>query len=130
LLKSDELRQGDLLWSCPRVRLTTAALTQDNESTVETVHAVVLTQSCDLVVRKGKKPKADIVLLCPVYTMKELAKTAPFNEMKSWEECRRGQRPRFHVLNRCESESFENEILLVDFGAAFSLDYEVVVDTA
>lgn len=130
LVRSDELRQGDLLWGCPRVRLTTAALTQGKESKVETVHAVVLTQSCDLLVREGKKPKADIVLLCPFYTKKEVSGTSQFKDLKAWEECRRGQRPRFHVLNRCETEPFENEFLLVDLGAAFSLDYEVVVDTA
>lgn len=124
-----ELRQGELLWQCSRVRLPETDFSEKAEITVESVHAVVLTQSCDLIPRKSGKPKADVVLLCPFHTMSELGENATFKDKQAWENCRKGMLPRFHVLNTCEFDG-QSDFLLVDLGAAFSLDYSVVLDNA
>jgi hypothetical protein len=129
-VEGEELHQGDLLWNCPRARLTPAAIAGAEATAIHRVQAVVLTQSCDLVIRANGTAKAEVVLLCPFYTMQQLADAPPFDKKRTWEQCRKGERPQFHVLNRCEVGANPDDFLLVDLGAAFSLDFGMVAATA
>ena len=124
-----DLRQGELIWTCPRLIHASAALEGEVTTAVEEVHAVLITQSCDLNLRDGR-PKVEHLLMCPFHTKAELATHPKFRSGAAWEEVRKGRVPRFHILDRCDIAPIADEFLLVDLGAAFSLAYAVVIGAA
>ena len=73
VVRGSELEQGDLLLGCPRFVIPPDATRVDTGLVVtrETVDAIVLTQSCDLVVRSDRDCEATDVLLCPFYLMEK-----------------------------------------------------------
>ncbi len=64
----DALEQGDILLGCPRLIVPASAINDPVTARieVETVDAVILTQSCDLAVRADGRCEAADVMLCPV----------------------------------------------------------------
>src|SRR5215204_4238627 len=50
-ISDSALQQGDLIWRCPWIRVAQASIEQKTELKVDPVHAIVLPQSCDLVLR-------------------------------------------------------------------------------
>jgi hypothetical protein len=131
IVAGSELAQGDLLLSCLRFvmpadanRLECVTLTR------ETVDAIVLTQSCDLVVRPDGACEATDVLLCAVYFRKDLDSHPIFGQWQSWEEVRKGRRPFFHVLDACRLAGHETDFALVDFHSIFTSSVAQVRDYA
>lgn len=116
------LEQGDLWRRCPRFVLP-RNLAHGNHGVGErgVVDAVVLTQSCDLVIRADGECEATDVLLCPYYARKDRAAHPVFRRDEAWEEVRKGRRPFYHVLNECTIPGHEQDFVLIDCHALFTL---------
>lgn len=101
LVSGAELEQGDLLLGCPRFVLSGVAPAAGGPvGAVENkVHAVVLTQSCDLAVRPDGRCEAEDVLLCQIGFKREFAGRPVWSKDDAWEEARKGRKSHFHVLN-------------------------------
>lgn len=127
-----DLAQGDLLLACPRFVIPPDAnrLKTGVALTRETVDAIVLTQSCDLVIRSDGDCEATDVLLCAFYLKKDLHEHPVFRKSEAWEEVRKGRRPFFHVLDACRLAGHEQDFALIDFHAVFTLSVSLVRDFA
>src|SRR5439155_21871634 len=127
-----ELEQGDIVPGCPVFRPSAAASSADApvEIIVNRLTGIILTQSCDLVVRADGRCHCKEVLFCPVYSRGELANNEVFARKAAWEEVRKGRWPGYHVLNRCDLPGQEREFMLVDFSEVFTVDVAAVRDIA
>jgi hypothetical protein len=123
-----ELQQGDLLLECPRFVLPPQVLAapEEHKVTVETVNAIVMTQSCDLALRAGGRCEVRDVMLCRFLFRQELAQHATFKQDAEWANARKGKFGYFHVLNRCELPDFPLDYMLVDFHEVFTLNVDLV----
>lgn len=132
VVQGAELQQGDILAGCPVLR---PLFTNVQASTIADVKVnrrtgIVLTQSCDLVLRPDGRSHCKEVLLCAVHSRGELANDPYFGAKTTWEQARKGRLPGYHVLNQCELPGSEREFLLVDFSRVFTVDVEVVRELA
>jgi hypothetical protein len=131
ITRGSELAQGDILRACPRFVIPTEThRTNELVVTRETVDAVVLTQTCDLVLRSDGTCEATDILLCAIYFKNELEHHPIFGKWQAWEEARKGRRPFFHVLDSCRLVGHEHYPVLVDFHSIFTLNVELVRDFA
>jgi hypothetical protein len=132
VVRGHVLEQGDLLRGCPRFVLPPDAARSEANIllTRETVDAVILSQSCDLALRADGECEASDVLLGFVYLKNDLASHPVFGKEESWEEVRKGRRPFFHVLNECSIPGHEQDFVLVDFHALFTLSVPLVREFA
>lgn len=88
------------------------------EVDVETINAIIITQSCDIYKSSVKR-----ILVCPIYTLEEMSKKNPSLESpEERESIRRGYYFGFHLLNRCELSGYELDYLVVDFQNVSSVD--------
>jgi hypothetical protein len=124
------IQQGDLLWKCPLIQVAQESLEAETKFQVENAHAVVMTQSCDLVLRRDGKPKTETVLLARYLARTELSKHPKFSQASAWEEVRKGRLARFHVLNKAKLTDGVEDFALVDLGATFSLPFHLAMNSA
>lgn len=116
LANGDELEQGDLLRECPLFRPTVA-----NEVQRLRADAVILSQSCDLT-----NDKLEIVQVCPIFSLEELAATVErFRNKRGREDLRRGHFPGYHLLSRCELPKHESDFWVCDFRSLFGIHVAV-----
>lgn len=119
-VEGSELRQGDLLESCPIPRFR-PILSQDaepvHEIDVELRDCLVITQSCDL-----SNEKARLVALCPVYSVDTFTETnSGFQKPDKWESVRKGRVEGLHLLAP-RTDPFDSvNCLVVDFREIYSL---------
>ena len=126
-ISDDELRQGDLLDGC-KVPLLGADFGESeklNEVPLASVSLMILTQSCDLVIRSGKsEPKATSVALCRIYTLKEYASVRPdFTNPKAREDARTGRIEGVHLLHSLTDQNDNQSVLIAHFREIFSLPF-------
>jgi len=126
------LQQGDILAGCPVLRplLTDTQASTAADVAVNRRTGIILTQSCDLVLRADGRSHCKEVLFCAVHSRAELANDPFFGGRAAWEQARKGRLPGYHVLNQCELPGSEREFLLVDFSRVFTVDIAVVRDLA
>ncbi len=117
LIGDDTLRQGDLLERCPIMfppEDVNEVINGEQEIEYGEVDVVVLSQSCDLIA-----DKISIVQVCPYYEIDELEWIKKSNgdkdANKRKESIRRGFVAGYHLLNKCDIESFERNYVAVDF---------------
>jgi hypothetical protein len=127
-VRGDTLEQGDILFGCPHFVIPPegAALGGEVRIARETVDAIILTQSCDMVVRADGQCEAADVLLCPLYFKADLSQHPVFKKDEAWEEVRKGRRPFYHVLNECHLPGHEKDFALIDFHAIFTLNVDLL----
>lgn len=132
LVSGPELQQGDILLSCPAFLIPPeAAKSQGTFSVkVESCHAVVISQSCDLAVRADGTSQVDEVMLCPVYFKTELADNKTFRKNEAWNDAIKGKFVGYHVLNRSDLSGHELDFMMVDLRRAYSLSIGLVRQTA
>lgn len=120
---SDELEQGDFLFECPIVIPPTKGEPKDwEEFSISTFNVIIITQSCDLAAKK-----ISLVQVCPFVTLEEFCATnTNFDNYKSKESIRRGYLPGYHLLNKCEYLSKDDEFLIVDFKSTYSISFDFV----
>jgi len=132
VVEGGDLEQGDLLRDCPVPRLPEQATLADLQGadeggagpdiTVECANVVVLSQSCDLALKKVWR-----VLVCRYHSLAELAtQEQVFQEPKRLEEIRRGYLPAYHMLNCCDLLGHAHGIQVVDFRDPVGLPLDFV----
>lgn len=128
VVEGTELSQGDILLGCRRPIIPAVASDTSDPFALqfETVDAVVLTQSCDLVIREDGSCEASDVLLCVAHPKRRLDNHRIFSRDDKWEEARKGRMSYFHVLNECLEPGLELDFMLVDFHWLFTLSIDVV----
>lgn len=128
VVSGDELHQGDILLDCPILRLPRdlTATPGRREVLIERQNAIILTQSCDLVIRADGRCLAEDAILAPFYQKFELGSDSTYRRDDAWEEARKGRHQGYHVLNQCVIEHHELDFAIVDLRRAFSLSMDWV----
>ncbi|QIF04643.1 hypothetical protein [Roseimicrobium sp. ORNL1] len=126
LVDGDELQQGDILFACPFYKVVGEPSEGEAELQISEQTAVILTQSCDLALRRDGTYGVENVILCPLLQKHELASDATFSKRDSWNQARKGQMPAYHVLNRFENENVKLDYALADLSNLFTLPIETV----
>jgi hypothetical protein len=132
IVEGDQLMQGDIVEDCPvflpPIDMQWPINTEDPQtfdSGFENV--IIMSQSCDL----DKQDKDLLVLLCPVWSISDTANFNPFlNSDFGKEECRRGNMPGYHMINKCDHERWQQEISIVSFRDVWSLPMDFVQKVA
>jgi hypothetical protein len=133
VVKGNDLQQGDIFFGCPIPKPTLSAL-EGRASAVEEVevqgyNAIVLSQSCDLAIRKGGKCDVEHVILCPIYSPEDLKDDPRYSKRDAWEQARKGRYPSVHVLNKCTvGPNFD--FMLVDLTEVLSIDVSTLREFA
>jgi hypothetical protein len=133
---SDELSQGDLIVDCPiplpsygvyqelKQIETKFGQTTDIEEPVDIQQAniIIMTQAFDI-----EQDKVDSLIVCPVWTLSELAEADQyFNSSKAREQLRQGKEPAWHLINEYQSKNIELPLSVVEFHRLYALPKEYV----
>lgn len=121
MVDGGDLQQGDLLRDCPVIVPSpglTWPLPENNIPADLLIYdVVVMSQSCDLANEKVKD-----VIVCPHWSLDQAAAMDPlFKRKGSFEEIRKGRRPRYVLLAGCDHLDPPLSVRIVDFGRIFSL---------
>ncbi len=137
LQNSIEIRQGDFIPNCPIIIPPTSFnfnnieandIFIDQELTVRTLNAVVVSQSCDL-----ENSKVEIVLVCPYYPLEYFFENLPQSDRagkgreKKLDALRQGNLPAYHLLNRDMENNITN-FLIVDFKNVYGVNFDFLKD--
>lgn len=121
----DVIQQGDILFDFPVIITPSDILTfqnkgEETDSLIEIscIDVIVMTQSCDLI----KSNPNDIVILCPLYNIKE---TDSCNK-SNWGQIRKGYQIGKYILNKYTSKDISFDYKLVDLQNVLSTKYRVV----
>ena len=128
IVDSDEpLRQGDFINSCPVVIPHEPTIQGKNiEAEVKEYNVAIMSQSCDL-----EQEKIDLVLVCPIWTLKELEEKSEFLKQKDGKEkLRKGNVLGYHLLNKCDLKGFNSFFLVVDFRSVYGVPFKFLSDLA
>jgi len=131
LVNSEFLQQGDLIDSCP-IAIPDSTINENAEVNfkVREFNIVIISQSCDLVIRRNGKPKLEFVVVCPIWSLDDFVETYPdYNSVERKEQLRRGYQPAFYLLNKCEIDGFSRDFLVVDFRQIISIPFNSLIDT-
>lgn len=131
LQSSSEIRQGDFITNCPIIippdnfnSIEENQAQIDEELSVRSLDAVVVSQSCDL-----ENEKIEIVLVCPFYTLEYFFECLPQSDRigrgreKKLNELRQGSIPSYHLLNRDDNNGITN-FLIVDFKNVYGVSFK------
>jgi hypothetical protein len=121
ILKSNEpLQQGDFISFCPIIIPTINVRSKEIDTKVREYNVVVMSQSCDLI-----QGKVDLVLVCPIWTLKEIEDENDFYKSTRWKNIlRHGYIPGYHLLNKCSLKEFEKDFVVVDFKNVYGVPFE------
>lgn len=120
LVTGDDIQQGDIF---ERIEVFQIVDDEADEVSEETFFlakerdVIVMSQSCDI---DKDHPKISEVLLCPVWYRSEIM-DGYLATHKGMEDARRGNCPRYHVLNECETLGMDREIRVVVFSPVYTL---------
>ena len=126
-ISESNLRQGDFLLNCP-IPVFSDIPKEDLSLEVEIgkSNLIILTQSCDL-----ENGKAELVALCPIYSLTEFESVNPKATQKGfWEQVRKGKIEGFYMLSSFENPENNCECLVVDFREIYSLPFEFLTKHA
>jgi hypothetical protein len=133
VVKGNDLQQGDIFFGCPIPKPTLSALESSasaaEEVEVQRHNAIVVSQSCDLAIRKDGKCAVDHVILCPIYSFEDLKDDGRYSRKESWEEARKGRHPSVHVLNEC-AVGTKFGFMLVNLTEVLSIDVSTLREFA
>jgi len=120
VVEGDEIQQGEIVESCP-IFLPPPDLDIQKQLDSYTLKyeerdVIVMTQSCDLVKELGKIKE---VMLCGLWFYSEFGETGLGKD--KLEEIRKGRKPEYHILNKCEINGFKKEFRVIDFRKIYSL---------
>ena len=112
---TDIILQGDFVPDCPLI-IPPDTFEDDQELTVKTLNAIVMSQSCDIT-----NGNVEIILVCPYYdleyfyTMHPTSKDGSANgKRKVKEELVKGNYHSYHILQKDETHNL-NDYIIVDF---------------
>jgi hypothetical protein len=134
IVEGKRLQQGDLIVACPVIKPLKPVKMSDISVEIEinTYNVIILSQSCDLEVRKNTgKPRLDFVLVCQIWPLGEFEQEITFFKSKDAKEgLRRGYQPSYHLLNKCDFKSLPQDFLVVDFTSVNSVHFDTLTDIA
>lgn len=119
-----DLAQGDLLHNCLIPKFSGSG---DGRVVTEKLirsPVIILTQTCDLL-----NQKAELVALCPVYTLKAWELTDP-SFASQWESVRLGRIEGLHLLASPDHPDDNQQSLVVSFRQLFSLPIDQMTEQA
>jgi hypothetical protein len=132
IVENSELRQGNLLDSCPVLIPSTNILetSENNEyeldGYIQEFNVIVMSQSCDL-----EQEKIELVLVCPYWSLEEFARQNDyFKSRRGQEDLRRGNIPGYHLLKGSEIQGLKRDNGVVDFRNVYSLPYQFLKSLA
>lgn len=116
------IEQGDFAPSCPVVVPSGEGGSRVISARIDQYDVIVISQSCDLA---PEGPKVDLVLVSPVWPLSQFAESTEgfYRSSEGKEAIRRGNAPGYHMLNKCQLPSFNNEFLVVDFHNVHAVPY-------
>ncbi|MBK8567312.1 MAG: hypothetical protein IPN76_29310 [Saprospiraceae bacterium] len=125
----EPLQQGDIINDCqvihPPRKLEAGQL---ENITVKEIDAIVLTQSCDL----GQN-KVEIVLVCPLYPLKDFLDALPADQYASIkskrkvvENLKKGYINGYHLLNK--QADIVGDFMVADFKNVYGVHYDFLVE--
>jgi hypothetical protein len=126
--EGDPLSQGEVLRDCP------VPFFQGNPSDGSTKYLfridlydlIIVTQSCDL-----WQCKAEVIVLCPIFTITEYEKINPdLGKSGRWEAARKGRIEGLHLLSSFTSIDNNREAMVVDFREVYSLPAQLILNHA
>jgi len=123
-----EIQQGDFIKDCPIIipphKIEEG---QELDIRVELINSIVLSQSCDLV-----NGKIDLVLVCPVYTLKYFIEglPEPKNNKEAIENLRKGFLYSYHLLNNSDEIEDLNDYQVVDFKNVYGVQFRLLKELA
>jgi len=119
--ESEEMQQGDFIPKCPI--LVPPQSFEDEELNVEVqlIDSIIMSQSCDL-----SNQKIEIVLVCPVYSLKTFLDSLPQEQVstikakrKIISDLKQGNLPSYHLMNK--SEIHFDDYQVVDFKNVYGI---------
>lgn len=135
ITSSAELEQGDLITDCPVFTFPPEAADPDWNGELQRafVDALVLTQSCDLVVRpKTNTAAATNVVVCPIMTKTILDRSGhpTFGSPDKWNRVIGQHVVGWRALAECTLTGFERELSAVDLRTFYTLPFAVMARMA
>ncbi len=124
----ESLQQGDFITNCTIVDPKEDVHESQDNFTPDIIQydAVVMSQSCDI-----EENKVELILLCPYYLLSVFTEKNPrFNSVEKKENIRKGNMPRFNMLEKSAITGFTREEVIVDFGSVFSLPMATLMKIA
>ena len=124
---NEPIMQGDMLFPCPVFVPSAGSYMSMKEDAsvsfeVEQYDIIVMSQSCDLV-----QGKIDLVLVCPIWSLKEFeVRNALFKDKNGKEALRQGRIHSYHLINRCEISEMERDFMVVDFRSVYSISFPLI----
>ncbi len=120
-----DLFQGDFINDCPIIMPPSEIPdTSDISVKVRTYDVVVMSQSCDLVANK-----IDLVLVCPYYSLEEVAKlNSTYSTVSGRELLKQGNVAGYHLLNKCNLKDFQKDFIVVDFKNVYAVPIKALRD--
>lgn len=120
LVETDDLEQGDIFENCP-IYFPPDDLAQNTEKATfkwGERDLIVMSQSCDLA--KGRETISQ-VSLCAVWRRSEFKPGHRLADLDNLEKVRKGQMPRYHLINISDVSGFDRELRIVDLQQVYSL---------
>jgi hypothetical protein len=120
VVEGSTLEQGDILLACPVIvpvpDMPFPVPEGDVPGDLLFFDVVVMTQSCDL-----EHENLDDVTICPHSDVSQAGRGGAPMGMNRQKEIRNGYRPRYSLLEACDTPEVRMGIRVVDFGRIFSL---------
>ena len=118
----DKIMQGDFIPECPII-IPPSEISEQKEfdAIIRNYNVIIMSQSCDI-----EYDKIDLVLLCPVWPLKEMEKSDFFKSSNGKEDLRRGNLPGYHLLNKCELDDFITDYRVVEFRNIYSISIDFI----
>jgi hypothetical protein len=120
---SDQILQGDLVPDCPII-IPPETFETEQDISVKTLNAIVLSQSCDI-----ENNKIEIILVCPYYNLEDFLKRHPTSQdgslggkKKVIENLKQGNYYNYHLLQRDKELNLE-DFIVVDFKNVYGVHY-------
>lgn len=122
--KDQPLEQGDFLNDCSVVHPKTTKLAKEITGDVTQYDVIVMSQSCDILAGK-----IDLVLVCPVWSLKEIEQNDSIIKKDIGKEAlRRGYFVGNMLLNKSDIEGFIKDYMVVDFKSVYSVPFDYIID--
>lgn len=114
---NDAIEQGYVLQDCPVFFPPDTLRIDDPSPTVnwKKLDLIIMSQSCDMQVRKDGTATLKHVMLCPLYRATEFEKRLDLKNVSD------GRQPPFHLLAPCDLPRFQRGLRIVDFRNVYSL---------
>lgn len=134
IVSSQDLEQGDFIAQCSVIVPTWIGSEEVREDQynvlgeTQTYNVIIMTQSCDLV-----NDKVPMVLVCPYFSVDDYFSEENFPGATRKQiagqlnDMRRGFRPGFHIMDKCDIPGHEHNYIIVNFQQVYSVPKQQLI---